>query len=100
MEKHVFFSCSLEELEKLIKDCIKSELKNHLAIAPALKTEFISRKKAASILGISLATLGDYCKRGVIPSYRIGSRVLFKENEVIESVSQVKNLKHKKGIDY
>lgn len=100
MEKHVFFSCSLEELEKLVQECIKSELNNHLAIAPSTKTEFISRKKVTSMLGISLVTLGDYCKRGVIPSYRIGCRVLFKEHEVIESVIQVKSIRHKRRPDY
>ena len=95
MNKLILFSCSLEELEKLIRDCIKSEFKNHTQPPPPPKAGFISRKRAASILGISLATLNHYCKE-IIPSYRIGSRVLLKENEVIESVAMVKTLKHRR----
>ncbi len=97
MEKHILFSFSGEELERLIRICIKSELANFTPQIPTQSKKFISRKKTASILGISLVTLGDYCKRGIIPSYRIGSKVLFIESEIIESVTLVKSVKNKKG---
>lgn len=95
--QHIILSFSQGELERIISDCIKSELQKFIIPTSIPKTEFISRKMAKSILGISLVTLGDYCKRGIIPSYRIGSRVLFKEHEIIESVSKVKTYKYKKG---
>lgn len=97
MDQHILYSYSVEQLEKLIRDCIKSELKNHVPATPFLETKFISRKTTASLLRISLGTLNDYCKRGIIPTYRIGSKVLFIESQVIASVSQVKAVKHKKG---
>ena len=97
MNEQILYTYSKEDLEKLIHESIKSALKNHLAITPSKKTEFISRKKTAIMLGISLVTLNDYCKRGLIPTYRIGNRVLFIESEIIASVSKVKTIKHMRG---
>lgn len=92
MERLILNTFSKEELEHLIKCCVKSELEKHFQPPPNTKTEFISRKKAARLLGISLVTLGEYCKRGMIPSYRIGNRVLLIEKEIVESVSKIKTV--------
>jgi excisionase family DNA binding protein len=43
---------------------------------------YVSRKEACSLLKISLPTLNDWTKRGLLVSYRIGSRVLYKLDEV------------------
>ena len=86
-------------LEQLIRECIKSELQNFKPPQEPSpkKTAFISRRRAASILGISLGTLNSYCKNGVIPSYRLGSRVLLMEDEIIQTVQKVKTYKHQKS---
>lgn len=55
--------------------------------------ELITRKEAAIILGISLPTLHDYTTRGVIPAYRIGSRVRFKKIEIIDCLQKVQTKK-------
>ena len=55
--------------------------------------ELITRKEAAIILGISLPTLHDYTTRGVIPAYRIGSRVRFKKVEIIDCLQKVQTKK-------
>jgi excisionase family DNA binding protein len=44
----------------------------------------ITRREASNLLGISLPTLGEYCKRGLIPSYKIGKNVRFKRDELIK----------------
>jgi predicted DNA-binding transcriptional regulator AlpA len=97
MDKHILISFSLEEFQKIICDCIRAEQEKSIPKAEITKTEFISRKKTAIMLGISLVTLNDYCKRGLIPTYRIGNRVLFIESEIIASVSKVKTIKHMRG---
>ena len=93
MQAHVFFSGTREELEQLIKDCIKSEIAKIQPVVQPTTSGFISRKKAAQLYGISLVTLNHYCKRGLVPSYRIGNRVLLVESEVLQSVSRVKTFK-------
>ena len=46
----------------------------------------LSKKEAAELLGISLNTLDTYTKNKTIPCYGIGSKIVFKRNEVIGSL--------------
>ncbi len=84
-----------EELRSLISECLKQERQNiSHAPEPKLDTEYITRKQTAEILGISLPTLGLWSKTGVIPAYRIASRVRYKREEVMNSVSKVQITKY------
>ena len=85
----------LSEIKNVVLHIKQQNEKKELPEAHS--AQFISRKKAASILGISLGSLNDYCKRGIIPSFRIRGRVLLKEESVLGSVSLVKSVKHRKG---
>ena len=64
-----------------VKDAVKSELES-LSLRPteALKP-FLSRKEAAELLGVSLPTLNDWSKSGIVPSYNLGSRVRYRLSE-------------------
>jgi excisionase family DNA binding protein len=88
-------SIALKDFETLIRDCVKSELKNYSPEQPP-ETEYITRKQAAAFLGISLPTLNDWSKQGIIPSYRIGSRVRYKKAEVEASLSKVQSVKYRR----
>jgi excisionase family DNA binding protein len=46
------------------------------------ETKYLTRIETASLLQISLPTLHDYTKRGVIHSYRIGSNVRYKPSDI------------------
>jgi excisionase family DNA binding protein len=59
-------------------------------ISVEIPEEFISRKEAATILKVSLPTLGEWSKAGIIKSYRIATRVRYKRKEVIQALRQVK----------
>lgn len=50
------------------------------------QSNFISRLEVAKLLKISLPTLNDWTKEGLLKSYRIGTRVLYKLHEVEESI--------------
>lgn len=56
---------------------------------------FLSRKEASQFLKISLVTLHNWSITGVIQSYRIGTRIRYKKDELENAVQQVQNLKHK-----
>ena len=68
-----------ERLERIEKILSRAE---H---APANDT-LLSKKEAAQLLGISLNTLDTYTKNKTIPCYGIGSKIVFKRNEVIGSL--------------
>ena len=54
------------------------------------KEKYLTRKQAASILQISLPTLHQYTKQGLITSFRIGNKVRYKESD-IKSALQERN---------
>lgn len=57
---------------------------------------YLNRMEVAELLRISLPTLSNWTKEGILQSYRIGSRVLYRADEVNSSLYQVRNLKYKR----
>lgn len=98
MKNILFSEISLEELKTAISEAVKSEVNKLNLHKPPSETEYITRQETAEILGISLPTLNDWSKRGIIPSYRIASRVRYKKAEVENSLSQVHSLKYGRGL--
>lgn len=54
--------------------------------------DLLTRKDAAALLKVSLPTLHDWVKSGIIPAYRIGSNIRFKKSELIKSLIKIKSL--------
>lgn len=50
-------------------------------------TKLLTRAETALILQISLPTLHDYTKRGLIKSYRIGTKIRYKVLEIEEALT-------------
>ena len=71
-----------ERLERIEKILLNTE---H---APANDT-LLSKKDVCELLGISLNTLDTYTKNKTIPCYGIGSRIVFKREEVIGSLIRI-----------
>lgn len=69
------------DLEHQIK-----ELKND----PKQSTErLLTRNEVAKLLGVSLVTLHNWVKSNILSAYRIGNKVRFKENEVLEALQSI-----------
>jgi len=48
----------------------------------------LSREQTAKLLNISLVTLWSITKDKIVPSYKIGRKVLYKREEVLNSINQ------------
>lgn len=88
----------IPEFKKLISEVVEERL-NQLPKQENQKNNkaFYSRIEVAELLKISLPTLNEWSKLGILQSYRIGTRILYKVQEVEESLSTVKNLKYKRA---
>ena len=86
-ESTILHHVSYLELKDIISETIQEELGQILKPLP--KTELISRKEAAEILGVSLPTLHCWTKDGKVPAYRIGNRVRYKRDEVLNSLQKI-----------
>lgn len=52
--------------------------------------KLITRTEAAQMLGVTLPTIYDWTKKGLITAYRIGNRVRYKHAEIMEAVTSNK----------
>jgi excisionase family DNA binding protein len=80
-----------EQLSSLISETVRAEFakQGEQSVASQInkETELLTRKEAALLLGISLPTLHDWSKNGVITAYRIGTRVRYKRVELEQSLT-------------
>lgn len=53
---------------------------------PNNDNEFIDNREVSKLLKISIQTLNNWRKKGIVKSYNIGKRALYKKQEIIESV--------------
>ena len=95
MERIISTTYKPEEFKEILEAALFTVLESLDLSVPQNETELISRQAAADLLGVSLPTLGNYAKRGLVPSYRIGKTVRYKREEVINSLEQVQSLKYK-----
>jgi excisionase family DNA binding protein len=86
----------IEDLLLRIEQIIDKRLES-LAPQQQDQSDYLTRKEAAGILKITLPTLHDWTKQGWLQSYKLGNRVLYKKQEVENSIQQVNFFKHKKG---
>ncbi len=92
METLQVINISLDEFKKLIRDTI-------IEVLPKLNNRediYLTRDEVCDKLKISLVTLNNWTKKGLIPSYRIGRRVRYLESEVQNSLHEIRSLKYRR----
>jgi DNA-binding transcriptional regulator YhcF (GntR family) len=95
MQNLILSTHTTEELTGLISQAVREAVKNLQLTPPTTQGEkLLTRRETADKLKISLVTLNDWSKRGLIQSYLIGGRVLYKEHEILASLHQVRSLKY------
>lgn len=95
----VFISIPMEELQSQFREIVRSEvIRLEKKIEPPQTTDLITRHETAQKLGVSLVTLNDWTKVGIIKGYRIGTRVRYKLHEIELAVKEINSLKHKKRV--
>ena len=89
VQETVLISLPLSQLETLIDNCVSKAIRQNsieLKEERENSTKYLTRKETANKLHLSLTTLDSYVKNGIIPCHKIGHRVLFKLDEVNESL--------------
>lgn len=97
MENVVLSPIPLPELVGEITRAVRSELDARANISAMPVEELLSRQQTAELLGVTLPTLASYTRRGLVQGYRIGARVLFKKNEVLDGLKRIRTAKHARG---
>lgn len=72
---------TLEELADKTAEKVLEKLRSFVP-KPETPDSYLTRKEASKRLKVSLPTLAFYCQKGLLPSYRIGSNIRFKQSEI------------------
>jgi excisionase family DNA binding protein len=83
-----------EQLSETLRSVIREELslQNPKVTTPLYR----SRQEVANLLKISLPTLNEYTRTGIIKGSRIGSRVLYSEEDIKNAIKEIPNLKYRR----
>lgn len=87
--KIILNGLTIDEFKEMIEKSISQVLrKQELPIQDKedSKEEYATRMEVAKLLKITLPTLHDWTKRGLLHSYKLGKRVLYRLNEVKEAM--------------
>lgn len=101
MQKSIILEqINLEQLESLISIAVN---KGIALVSSQTKTtenqnELLTRKEVCELLHITLPTLHDWTKEGVITGYRINTRVRYKKSEVLATLQKVSQLKYRRAV--
>ena len=80
---------TIEDLLSKIQSIVEKSIEEKLP-KPKAAVQLMTRNEVAKYLKISLPTLHERTKEGLLPSYKIGNRVLYKSNEFDETIRQRK----------
>ena len=75
-----------EELIQELKEVIQELILNTKKEKPV---EYLTRQQVAKILKISLVTISDWNKKGILKPYRIGRLVRYKSNELQDALTRI-----------
>jgi hypothetical protein len=91
MEQINFIQTTPTELVNLITDAVRQELQdiNRLIGNNTNEVkELLTRKETGDLFSVSLVTIHEWCKSGILKPYKVGNRTYFKREEVMEVVSR------------
>ena len=91
MRQIQFIGTTPEELKKELLADVVSHLQDlKKSLTPKSSEEYLTRKEVSKLLGVSLVTLNDWDKKGIIKPYRIGNLVRYKKREIEDSLKEIK----------
>ncbi|HET8885455.1 MAG TPA: helix-turn-helix domain-containing protein [Salinimicrobium sp.] len=78
-----------EEYKREILSGVQKQLERFSKnFTPKEPNQWITRKEVSELLGVSLVTIHDWSKKGILHPYKMGNRVRFKLSEIERSLLQ------------
>ena len=91
MQTIQFVGTTPVELAELITKSVKEELKAFNKITPSEKNpDLMTRKEVAKYLGLSVNTVYNYSKKGLLTMHQLRGTILYKRSEVDASLVELK----------
>jgi excisionase family DNA binding protein len=90
----------LHQLENIISIAVKKgiELQVSQTTNTTEQTELLTRNEVCSLLHITLPTLHQWTKEGLVTGYRIGTRIRYKRAEILATLNKVQQIKFRRAV--
>lgn len=79
-----------EELVTMISDSVKTQIQEIKFLFEGnnkkQEKEFLTRSETAKLFNVSLVTIHDWQKNGILKVYKMGNRSFFKYSELIDTL--------------
>ena len=85
---------SKSELKDLIGQAVAAQFSIRQAEPSVKEFGILTRAETAKILGITLSTLHEWTKNGVIQGTRIGTRVRYRQSDVENALKDIQHVKY------
>jgi excisionase family DNA binding protein len=87
---------SISELREMFSEIIEEKFA-HLQPKVQSHNKYITRDELCHILRISKPTSHNLVKNGIIRAYKIGGKLLFRNDEIENSLQEIKSSKYKRS---
>ncbi|KAA0990480.1 helix-turn-helix domain-containing protein [Dyadobacter aurulentus] len=85
------------ELEQLIHNSVIRALQNWQPPKdPPVHKDFLTRKEVSSLLQLSLPTIDQYIKTGILDAVRFKGRIRIKGSSIASATETIKSLRYKR----
>ena len=87
------FQLSIEELSTIIKEAVASEFNvslNQKTLKNDDSNELLTREEVSKMLKVSNTTLFNWNNEGILKNYKVGRRVYYKREDVINLSNPLK----------
>ena len=96
MGELILHQTPLADLKALISEAVAEQFKKHQPQQEREPVKILTRQETAKILGVSLPTLHEWTKTGVVQGTRIGTRVRYRMSDVEAALKDIRNIKSKR----
>ena len=84
------FGITPAELKQDIINDVRAELKQIAQnFQPVQQEEYLTRQEVADLLKISLVTISDWNKKGILNPYRLGNLIRYRRQEIDQALIQI-----------
>jgi len=82
---------SVEEFTEILEDRLKNFFSSSTPEKEVSKEEeILTRHDLAKLFGVSLVTINEWCRKGILTPHHMNSRVYFKKSEVMKALTSSK----------
>jgi excisionase family DNA binding protein len=90
---------SESDMRNIIDSSVREIITDLFRNTASANEEYLTRQETAALLKLSLPTLHEYSRLGLIKSYRLGKTIRYKGSDIDKALKEIKFIKHRRNLD-